>query len=68
MEGGERAGGGEPGLAVKVRRCELMESGRGEGKRGGGGVGGKRAKWAGSDLSEEKAIAGEPRGEGEAKR
>ena len=45
MEGGERAGGGEPGLAVKVRRCELMESGqgreggveavRGESERGG---------------------------------
>ena len=29
MEGGERAGGGEPGLAVKVRRCKVMESGRG---------------------------------------
>ena len=29
MEGGERARGEEPGLAVKVRRCELMESGRG---------------------------------------
>ena len=28
MEGGERAGGGEPGLAVKVRRCKVMESGR----------------------------------------
>ena len=29
--GGGRTGGGdgEPGLAVKVRRCELMESGRG---------------------------------------
>ena len=30
MEGGERAGGGEPGLAVKVRRCKVMESGRGK--------------------------------------
>ena len=68
MEGGERAGGEEPGLAVKVRRCELMESGRGEGKRGGGGAGGKRAGWVGSDLNEKKAIAEEPRGEGEAKR
>ena len=29
MEGGKRAGGGEPGLAVKVRRCKVMESGRG---------------------------------------
>ena len=29
MEGGERAGGEEPGLAVKVRQCELMESGQG---------------------------------------
>ena len=29
MEGGERAGGGKPGLAVKVRRCKVMESGRG---------------------------------------
>ena len=29
MEGGERARGEEPELAVKVRRCELMESGRG---------------------------------------
>ena len=28
MEGEER-GGEEPGLAVKVRRCELMGSGRG---------------------------------------
>ena len=27
--GGKRAGGGEPGLAVKVRRCKVMESGRG---------------------------------------
>ena len=68
MEGGERARGEEPGLAVKVRRCELMESGRGEGKRGGGGAGGKRAKWAGSDLSEKKTIAGETRGKGETRR
>ena len=29
MEWGERARGEEPRLAVKVRRCELMESGRG---------------------------------------
>ena len=27
--GGKRAGGGEPGLAVKVRRCKVVESGRG---------------------------------------
>ena len=29
MEGGERARGEEPGLAVKVRRCKVMESGQG---------------------------------------
>ena len=68
MEGGRTGGGrvtraGGEGAAVRAHGKRA-----GEGKRGGGGAGGKRAGWVGSDLNEKKAIAGEPRGEGEAKR